>query len=437
MNKPTTQGQPASNSSYSEFLKRKLKFHGDCGIDVQVNSPHLFPFQNYATSWALKKGKCCLFAGTGLGKTRMQAVFASQVGGIVLILAPLAVAGQTVAEAESIGVRVQYIQSPDMIGGDGIYITNYDRVELFADVNVNAVILDESSIIKSHDGKYRNYLQERFKDVPFKLCLSATPAPNDYMELGTHAEFVGAMSRPEMLATYFTHDGGDTAKWRLKGHARKDFFDWVSTWALMFTHPRDIGFDQHGYDLPELRVHNHVIDTGSYVTDNLFGEVNVNAANLHSLLQDTAEERAAKALEIISEEPDDEWIVWVNTDKEQDAIMQLINGFESVRGSDKPDHKEDRLLGFGNGKYKRLVTKPKIAGYGMNWQRCSRMIFCGVNYSFEQQYQAVRRCYRFGQSRPVDVHYVTCSNQEKVMSAVKFKEQSAKSMVDEMRSFQS
>lgn len=422
--------------TYADFLADKLnRFKGD-GIDVEVNSKYLFPFQNYATSWALKKGRACIFAGTGLGKTRMQSMFAAHVGGVVLILSPLAVAGQTVLEARSVGVEMTYVNSADQIKGDGIFITNYDRVELFANVKVDAVILDESSIIKSHDGKYRKYIQDRFKDVRFKLCLSATPAPNDYMELGTHSEFIGAMTRSEMLATYFTHDGGDTSKWRLKKHARKDFFDWVSTWALMFTHPSDIGFEQDGYVLPELNIINHVIESGSYITDNLFGEVAVNATNLHSLLNDTAEDRAAKALEIVSAEPDENWLVWVNTDKEQDSILKLIKGFESVRGSDNSDKKERLLLGFATGEVSRLVTKPKIAGFGMNWQSCSRMIFCGVNYSFEQQYQAIRRCYRFGQKRPVDVHYVTCSNQEKVMSAVKFKEQSAMSMIDEMRGIQ-
>jgi len=422
--------------TYEEFLKGKLKTHKETGIDVTVSNPNLFPFQQHVAQTALRKGRFCAFGGTGTGKTRIQSVFADELKGMRLILAPLAVAGQTVAEAESIGIKMRYVSDSSEMDGDGIYISNYDRVENFADVNVNAIILDESSIIKSHDGKYRNYLQERFKDTPYKLCLSATPAPNDYMELATHSEFMGARTRSEMLATFFTHDGGDTSKWRLKGHARRDFFAWVSTWAMMFGHPRDIGFDQPGYDLPELRIHNHLIENGSHVTDNLFGEVNVNATNLHSLLADTADERVAAAAKVIGEHPNDPWLTWVNIDKEQDAVMRTIDGFQSVRGSDTRDNKEDRLLGFGNGKYKRLVTKPKIAGFGMNWQNCSRMIFCGVNYSFEQQYQAIRRCYRFGQTKPVDVHYVTCSNQEKVMSAVKFKEQSAMSMVDEMREYQ-
>lgn len=422
--------------TYQEFISRKKNRHTASGIEVSIQSKHLFPFQAYVTEWALRKGRACIFAGTGLGKTRMQVHFAKELSGVRIIAAPLAVADQTIIEAQEMGIDIRYAERDSDIVSDGIYITNYDRIDAFAMSRVSGIILDESSIIKSHDGQYRKYLQDRFKDTEYKLCLTATPAPNDYMELATHSEFMGAMTRSEMLATYFTHDGGDTSKWRLKGHARREFFEYVSSWAMMFAHPRDIGFDQHGYDLPELNVINHVIENGSSVTDNLFGEVSVNATNLHSLLQDTAEERAAKALEIISENPDDQWLVWVNTDKEQQSILNLINGMESVSGSHSHEYKKDRLIGFATGKYSRLVTKPKIAGYGMNWQRCHNMIFCGVNYSFEQQYQAVRRCYRFGQKNPVNVHYVTCSNQEKVLSAVRFKELSAMTMTDEMRRYQ-
>lgn len=419
---------------YEEFLKRKKKGFKESGIAVDINSSHLFPFQKYATELALKKGRFCIFAGTGTGKTRIQSMFANELKGIRLILAPLAVAGQTILEAKELGICIQYASGYEDIDGDGIYITNYDRFERFEQVKLDAVILDESSIIKSHDGKFRNYLQERCKDIPFKLCLTATPAPNDYMELGTHSEFMGAMTRSEMLATYFTHDGGDTAKWRLKGHARRDFFEWVSTWALVFDHPADIGFDQPGYDLPPLNVINHIIEVESDIGEGLFGDVTVNATNLHKILRDSADDRAAKVLEVICEADEDEpWLVWVNTDAEQDAVLNLVNGFQSVRGSDSHSQKEDRLLGFATGKYQRLVTKPKIAGYGMNWQRCRNMIFCGVNYSFEQQYQAIRRCWRFGQTQPVNVHYITCSAQDRVMTAVQFKEKTAQSMKSEMK----
>lgn len=419
--------------TYEDFLALKKKTFGTHGIEVQIDSAHLFPFQKYTTELALKKGRFCIFAGTGTGKTRIQATYADHIEGVRLILAPLAVAGQTILEAQELGICISYASGPESIDSDGIYITNYDRFEKFEDVKIDAIILDESSIIKSHDGKFRNYLQERCKDIPFKMCLTATPAPNDYMELGTHAEFMGAMTRSEMLATYFTHDGGDTSKWRLKGHARRDFFEWVSTWALVFDHPSDIGFEQVGYDLPPLNVINHIVEVESDIGEGLFGDVTVNATNLHKILRDSAEDRAAKVLEVICEDPDEPWLVWVNTDAEQDAVLNLINGFQSVRGSDSQTHKEDRLLGFATGKYQRLITKPKIAGYGMNWQRCRNMIFCGVNYSFEQQYQAIRRCWRFGQDHPVNVHYITCSAQDKVMSAVQFKEKTAQSMKSEMK----
>jgi len=420
-------------SAYEEFLRAKKNTHIPSGIDVEVNHSGLFPFQRYVTSWALRTGKACVFAGTGLGKTRIQSVFANHLNGVRLILAPLAVAAQTVNEARELGVNIRQIQSGDEVNGDGIYIANYDRVESFEWVAIDAVILDESSIIKSHDGKYRGYIQDRFKDVPFKLCLTATPAPNDYMELGTHAEFVGAMGRSQMLAQYFTHDGADTSKWRLKKHARREFFDWVANWAMVFSHPSDIGFEQPGYDLPELVIREHVIQSGAVEMGNLFGDVALNATNLHSVSAGGIDDRVAKAAEIVASEPDEPWLIWVNTDAEQDAAMKAIPGLTSVRGSDDRSAKEDRLIGFASGKYPRLITKAKIAGFGMNWQHCARMIFCGVNYSFEQQYQAIRRCYRFGQKRPVHVHYVTCTNQEQVVSAVEFKRQAAASMIQEMK----
>lgn len=419
--------------TYEEFLARKRKTHVQTGVNVEVSDDGMFPFQRHITEWALRTGKACIFAGTGLGKTRMQIQFANHVGGVRLIFAPLAVNAQTINEAASLGVAIKYAASSDDIGGEGIYITNYDRAELFGDVAVDAVILDESSIIKSHDGKYRQYLQDRFKDTPFKLCLTATPAPNDYMELGTHAEFVGAMTRLEMLATYFTHDGGDTSKWRLKGHARRQFWEWVKTWAMVLNHPRDIGFDQKGYDLPDLEVHHHIVETDHEGSD-LFGGVDVNATSLHKVLRDSAPERVAKTLELINQKPDAPWLIWVNTNDEQQLVKSVIDGVVSVDGADSREVKEDRLIGFSTGKYRRLVTKPKIAGFGMNWQRCADMVFCGVNYSFEQQYQAIRRCYRFGQQKPVHVHYVTCNGQQYVMDAVKFKESAAKTMIQEMTS---
>jgi hypothetical protein len=250
------------------------------------------------------------------------------------------------------------------------------------------------------------------------------------MELGTHAEFVGAMTRAEMLATFFVHDGGDTSKWRLKRHAVSDFWQWVSTWATVFSHPRDIGFDQPGFDLPELHIHDHRVD----IELDLFDSAKVNATRVFQVLRDSSPERAKITASIVAES-NDPVIVWCNTNDEQDDIENAIPWLVGVRGSDSDSHKEDALCGFGNGKYNGIVTKPKIAGFGMNWQRCNRMVFCGVTYSFEQVYQSIRRCWRFGQERDVHVHFVTCNAQESIMSALSAKEEAFNDMAREMRKY--
>jgi len=424
--------------TYQEFIQTKTKAHMPSGINVAPEDLHesLFPFQKALTSWTLSKGKACLFAGTGLGKTRMQCEYARNVDGRKLIVAPLAVAEQTITEARTLnGMRIKRVHSAADVDGNGTYIINYDRLHHVEGIPFDAVVLDESSIIKSHDGAYRTYIQERFRDVPFKLACTATPSPNDYMELAQHAEFMGAMSRLEMLATYFIHDGGDTSKWRLKRHARADFWKWVSSWAAVLSHPKDIGFHQDGYDLPELIIRDRLIEVESTIGGGLFGDAKVSATQLHAVARASAEDRVAAVAEIVGSEPHEPWLIWCNTNEEQDMIEKALPGIASVRGNDSDDAKTDRLLGFATGKYPRLVTKPKIAGFGMNWQRCARMVFCGVTYSFEQMYQSIRRCWRFGQSRPVIVYVVTCNSQESVKSALRAKDEAFKSMSQEMAKY--
>lgn len=421
--------------SYADFILSKTKAHAPRGLETTAGDMHdaLFPFQKAVTSWGLNKGRACLFAGTGLGKTRMQCEFSRQLDGKRLIVAPLAVADQTIHEARELsGMRVKRVHTSADVAGDGVYIVNYDRLHHVEGINFTSVVLDESSILKSHDGAYRTYIQERFRDTPFKLPCTATPSPNDYMELGTHAEFVGAMSRMEMMATFFMHDGGDTSKWRLKRHARADFWKWVSTWAVVFSHPKELGYDMPGYDLPELIVRDRIIEVESDVAGGLFGDSKVSATQLHKVLRDSAEDRVQAVAEIVASEPDEPWLIWVNTDNEQDLVRKTLPGIASVQGSDKDSDKEDRLLGFARGIYPRLVTKPKIAGFGMNWQRCARMIFCGVTYSYEQMYQAIRRCWRFGQTRDVIVYVVTCNAQDSIKSALRAKDEAFKSMAQEM-----
>lgn len=424
-------------SKYEEFLESKRKRFTGHGIDVRPDDlcQSLFPFQRAITAWALAKGRASVFAGTGLGKTRIQLEWARHLDGTRLIVAPLAVGGQTAHEAKEIGMRIQVVREQANIMPGHIHIVNYDRLHLFDDVAVDAVVLDESSILKNYAGAFRNQVTERFRDTRFKLCATATPSPNDYMELGTHAEFMGAMSRMEMLATFFMHDGGDTSQWRLKRHARRDFWEWVASWACVLSHPRDLGFDQDGYDLPPLDIREHVVDAGHDAFGGLFGGGTVSATTLHSTLKESAEERVAVVAQLVAAEPLVPWLIWVNTDHEQNLIEKAVQGLVSVRGSDSQDVKEDRLLGFTGGKYKRLVTKPSIAGFGMNWQHCNRMVFCGVTYSFEQTYQAMRRCWRFGQSSPVHAHIVTCAGTDAVKAALKAKESAYDEMAAEMRRY--
>lgn len=421
--------------TYQEFINAKQKRHQSVGVEVESLHPSLFDFQSAVTKWALKKGRACIFAGTGLGKTRMQIEWCRHLNGTRLIVAPLAVAEQTIHEARELnGCRVHRIHTGADVVDGGINIINYDRLQHVEGIDFDAVVFDESSIIKSHDGSTREYIQRRFDRTPYRLACTATPSPNDYMELGTHAELMGASTRNEMLATYFMHDGGDTSKWRLKRHARRDFWQWVSSWACVFSHPSDLGFSAEGYDLPELRIHDHIVDVESSIAGGLFGDTAVSATSLHSVLRDSAEDRASVVKKIIEADPND-WLVWVNTDYEQKLIEQAIPGIASVKGSDSESHKVDRLMGFATGAHRSLVTKPRIAGYGMNWQRCHKMIFCGVTYSYEQMHQSIRRCWRFGQTNPVDVHIVTCNAQEAVKAALDSKKEMMSNMAIEVRQY--
>lgn len=418
-------------SAYAEFLAKKKRSHTHSGFDSITDVYPMFDFQHYVTKWATRTGKSCVFAGTGLGKTRMQVAWADQVanhtGKPVLILAPLAVSGQTIEEAELMGVEIDRHHPR-------IQISNYERLHE-CDINYGGVVLDESSILKSHDGHYRQAITDRFKDTPYKIALSATPAPNDYMELGTHAEFMGVCSRLEMLATYFTHDGGDTSKWRLKKHARRDFWQWVSTWAMCFNNPEDIGFDGSQYILPELNIVEHVMPTAHDGLGGLFGEtLGTSATQIHQTQRHSSEGRIARAVEIEAES-DDQIILWCSTNDEQMAILKAIPHAVSIIGSDSPEKKEKALLGFSHGEFKTLVTKPSIAGFGMNWQRCSRMVFVSISYSFEMLYQSIRRCYRFGQTRPVTAHLLYSESEDAIRQSLRFKSDSHSSMLDEMRAY--
>lgn len=393
--------------TYNAFIDGKLRAHLAYGIDCDMAGYPLFDHQRVLSQWAARKGRSAIFADTGLGKTRMQLVWADQIvkqtGCNLIILAPLAVAAQTQAEGASIGVDVTYARD----GGDvkdGINITNYDRVHKFDCTKFGAVVLDESSIIKHHDAKTLAVLMESFSHADYKLCTTATPAPNDWAELGTHAQFLGICTRQEMLSEYFTHDGGETQKWRLKGHARADFWRWVSSWGAMIQSPSDLGFDASAYDLPPLVINQVTVASDQEPKEGeLFARDAQTLSERRQARRDSMVHRVSACADMVNES-DDPWVIWCELNAEGDALRRAIPDAVEVRGSDTPEHKEVALRAFADGGIRVLVTKPKIAGFGLNWQHCANVAFLGVTDSYEAYYQAIRRCWRFGQKRQVNVH---------------------------------
>lgn len=421
---------------YEDFIARKLKRVPPTGLVSPPALPDgMFDFQKALTGWALRRGRSAIFADTGLGKSRMQLAWADAVhretGHDVLILAPLAVAAQTVQEGRSIGVEVMQCREPGEVVR-GINITNYDRLHKFDCSRFGAVVLDESSVIKHHTSKTLAMLLEAFAQTPFKLCATATPAPNDWTELGTHAEFLGICTQVEMLSEFFVHDGGDTQTWRLKGHARREFWRWVASWAALVRSPSDLGFDASRYALPALRVSQHTTPSGEHCQEST-GLLFALEANTLSERRDarraSLEGRVAACAEMVNADRQP-WIVWCDLNAEGDALKAAIPDAVEIRGSDDPEVKEQRLMDFADGKIRVLVTKPSIAGFGLNWQHCARMAFVGVTDSWEAYYQAVRRCWRFGQSREVQVHIFASDLEGAVVSNLARKEKDAKTMAD-------
>jgi hypothetical protein len=428
---------------YADFLARKAFYAPMAGIANHGDlCPALKPFQRDLTSWALRRGRAAIFAGTGLGKTLMQLSWADAVarytGGRVLILTPLAVAQQTVEEAEKFGIDgVAYAQSQDQ-ATTRIVVTNYDRFDRFDISEFTAIVLDESSIIKAHDSKTRSTLIAACRDVQFKLCCTATPAPNDWVELGNHSEFLGAMTEKEMLSMFFVHDGGirangDSPEWRLKGHAETRFWEWVASWGAMIRSPADLGYDDPGYDLPPL-VHHQITVQVEYrpTSVSLFPMEARTMQERLAARRDSIAERIKAASDIVNAQPDKPWLIWCNLNAEADALTKAIKDAVEVRGSDLPDTKAKRLLGFAHGEPRVMVSKPSIAGWGMNWQHCADMVFVGLNDSFEQLYQATRRCWRFGQTKPVNVYMVASELEGAVVSNLEAKERAFEAMGEAM-----
>lgn len=417
---------------YERFVSQKLAMRPPSGIERFTMPDCLFPHQTALASWALKRGRAAIFADTGLGKSRMEIVWADAIQRYtnmpVLILAPLAVAAQTAAEGDRIDIPVKVCRSGADVGS-GINITNYDRLHRFNPESFGGVVLDESSIIKHHDAKTFGLLKEAFRDTPYKLAATATPAPNDWTELGTHAEFLGICTHAEMLAEFFVHDGGDTSVWRLKGHAREAFWRWVVSWGALIRKPSDLGFDDSAYALPPLHVHEHTVETEMAVNGMLFAMEAQTLSERREARKSSLADRVNDCASIVNADADP-WIVWCDLNAESDALCKAIPGAVEIRGADDVDTKESRLQDFAAGKIRVLVTKPSIAGWGLNWQHCNRMAFVGVTDSFEAYYQAVRRCWRFGQKRPVHVHIFASEAEGAVVSNLKRKERDALAMAE-------
>ena len=414
---------------YQKFLKTKEKSHVSSGFDIEEKALNisLFDFQKFTVKTALKKGRFAVFADCGLGKTLMQLSWAEEVfnytGQKVLLLAPLAVVEQTKREAVKFNINL-----------DSFDITNYEQLKNTDTSIYSGVVLDESSILKGRDGKLSRYIIDTFKMTPYKLACTATPSPNDHMELGQHSEFLGVMSYLEMLAMYFVHDGGETSKWRLRKHAKDDFWKFVMTWAIAIDNPKTLGFNHDGYDLPEIEYIEHIIPVEN-LTNTLFGDVAVSATEINKDLRRSLKDRIVKTNEIVNSNPDEQFIIWGLQNAETDALNKTIDESVNVQGSDKPEVKANNLNGFAREEFKRLITKTSIASFGMNYQQCHNMVFCSYDFKFEAFYQAVRRCYRFGQTEKVKVHLLVPESQKNVRQSILEKEKKHFQMIKEMSNY--
>lgn len=411
---------------YLDFLKTKQKSIIKSGFDIDdlhLNS-NLFDFQKFIVKRALKAGKYAIFADCGLGKTLMQLEWANQVSKHtnkpVLILAPLAVKGQTIQEAGKFNIPM-----------NNIHVWNYEQLENIDCSIYSGIVLDESSILKNFEGAIKNLIIDSFLKTPYKLACTATPSPNDPMELGNHSEFLDVMSRNEMLAMYFVHDGGETAKWRLKGHATKLFYQFVGSWAIMLNKPHDIGFSKDGYVLPQLHITEKVIQTPKRDNGLLFNETAISATNFNQELRITKLERLTEAAKIVNSSKEN-FIIWIKQNEEGEELRKLIPEAIEVKGSDSPEYKEKMLLGFANNEFRVLITKTKIAQFGLNYQNCRNQIFASLDFSFEGLYQAIRRSYRFGQKNEVNIYLITTDTMKNVIDSINQKQKQFEIMQKEM-----
>lgn len=418
---------------YSEFLKSKDVIDKSTGFCPCELNPMLFDFQAAIVKWACKRGRAAIFADCGLGKTPMQLEWANQVhahtGQPILILAPLAVSKQTQREGVKFGISVKICESQSDVV-NGINITNYEKLHKFDPSAFIGIVLDESSILKSYTGKFRSWIIESFAQTPYKLACTATPSPNDFTELGNHSEFLNVLTRPEMLSLFFINDTSNVGTWRLKGHGEEKFWKWLCSWAVMLSKPSELGFDDNGFILPKLNIREHVIEFGKPLPGNLFSQ----KAETLSERREARRESIREKIEVIKRltDNDETWLIWCDLNRESEEISKAIDGSIEVTGSQEDVTKEKLLMGFINGEHRIMVTKSKIAGFGLNMQVCHNVIFAGLSDSYEAFYQAIRRCWRFGQKTEVNCHIITTDIEGNIVDNVKRKESDALRMRDEM-----
>ena len=421
-------------SDYSAFLAHKLAAKPASGIASSFSLPDsMFPHQSALTGWALRRGRAAIFADTGLGKMRMELAWAAAVHRYtrkpVMIHTPLSVAAQIAAEGKKIGIEATVCREASDLK-PGINILNYDRLHKIDPSIFGGVVLDESGCIKHSDTRTFQTLTEAYRDTPFKLPATATPAPNDWTELGAHAEFLGVCTKAEMLSEFFTHDGGDTSVWRLKGHAREVFWRWVATWGAMIRKPSNLGFDDGAYNLPGLHLHEHQVGYQMPLNGMLFAAEAQSLSERREARRESLQDRVEECARIVNAEGAEPWVVWCDLNAEGDALAQAIPGSIQIAGADKVEVKESRLMDFAEGRARVLISKPSICGWGLNWQHAARMAFVGVTDSYEAYYQAVRRCWRFGQTRDVHVHIFASKAEGAVVANLKRKEREAGEMAD-------
>jgi hypothetical protein len=409
---------------YEQFVNAKRRAEVATGHNPGQLNEYLFDFQHAIVSWAVRRGRCGVFADTGLGKTLMQLSWAQEVaqhtGNPVMILAPLAVSEQTIEQGRTFGIEVARHTGADVFGPN-IYITNYERMDSVDFDSLGGVVLDESDILKSQDGKTRTKLIQSCQGIPYRLSCSATPSPNDFMELGNQCEFLGIMSQQEMLATYFVNDTGDTGTWRLKGWGASKFWEWMGTWAVVIRNPSDIGFDGTSYELPPIEYREHVVASNGF--GDLFPKTASTMTERRQAQRQSIDDRCHALAAVVNAETSEPWLIWCHLNDEAELLQSLILGSVNVQGSDSPESKAKNMLAFSHGEVRVLISKPSIAGRGMNWQHCARMAFVGLSDSFLYFYQAIRRCHRYGQKRQVQVHIFTAESEGQILANIKRKEQ--------------